>query len=428
MPRSAKSLPSYRKHSSGQARVTINGRDYLLGPWNTKVSHHEYDRLIAEYLSSGRCSSFGLEPGGYTVAMLVRDYIAHSRLYYGEDLSSDLHRIKPALKPLIHLYRDSLATDFGPQCFKAVRETMLQSGLTRQGINRRMKLVCRAFKWAASEGKIPAAIYETLRLVPSLKLGRTTAREAKKIKPIDDSVVDATIPHMPPIVADMVQFQRITGCRPSEVCNLTPASLDRSDDIWVATLTEHKTAHHGHTRKLFIGPRVQTIISTYLERETDEALFQPCETMAMRRRKDSESRITPLSCGNRPGKRSGGLKGTHARKKAGDRYTTNSYRRAIHYACDKAFPAPAPLGKRSGESDAARRKRLNQQQLEELQKWQSEHRWSPNRLRHTRGTEVRKTHGIEAAQVLLGHSNADVTQVYAERDETLAKHVARETG
>ena len=428
MPRSANSLPKYRKHSSGQARVTINGRDYLLGPWNTKASHHEYDRVIAEYLSGGRSPSFGLEPGGYTVAMLVRDYIAYSRSYYGEDVSSDLHRIKPALKPLIHLYRDSLATDFGPQCFKAVRETMIQSGLTRQGINRRMKLVSRAFKWAAAEGKIPAAIYETLKLVPSLKRGRTTAREAKKIKPIDDLVVDATLPHMSPIVADMVRIQRLIGCRPSEVCNLTPASLDRSDDVWVATLTEHKTAHHGHTRKLFIGPKVQAILSSYLEREADEALFQPCETMAMRRRSDAESRITPLSCGNRPGKRSGGLKGTHARKKAGNRYTTNSYRRAIHYACDKAFPAPAPLVQRSGESDAARRERLNQQQLKELKEWQSEHRWSPNRLRHTRGTEVRKKFGLEAAQVSLGHSTADVTQVYAERDETAAKRVALETG
>ena len=28
---------------------------------------------------------------------------------------------------------------------------------------------------------------------------------------------------------------------------------------------------------------------------------------------------------------------------AGDRYTANSYRRAIHRACDQAFPAPAEI-------------------------------------------------------------------------------------
>jgi hypothetical protein len=41
---------------------------------------------------------------------------------------------------------------------------------------------------------------------------------------------------------------------------------------------------------------------------------------------------------------------------------------------------------------------------------------------------VRKAHGLEAAQVLLGHSRADVTQVYAERNEELAVSVAAKLG
>jgi integrase len=49
-------------------------------------------------------------------------------------------------------------------------------------------------------------------------------------------------------------------------------------------------------------------------------------------------------------------------------------------------------------------------------------------LRHTFATEVRREYGLEAAQVLLGHSRADVTQVYAERDLTLAVRVATEAG
>lgn len=54
--------------------------------------------------------------------------------------------------------------------------------------------------------------------------------------------------------------------------------------------------------------------------------------------------------------------------------------------------------------------------------------WHPNQLRHTFATEVRRVKGLEAAQVLLGHSRADVTQVYAERDQTLAETVAAEIG
>jgi len=43
-------------------------------------------------------------------------------------------------------------------------------------------------------------------------------------------------------------------------------------------------------------------------------------------------------------------------------------------------------------------------------------------------TEVRKQYGIEAAQLVLGHSKADVTQVYAERDWERAKQIISEIG
>ena len=54
--------------------------------------------------------------------------------------------------------------------------------------------------------------------------------------------------------------------------------------------------------------------------------------------------------------------------------------------------------------------------------------WHPHQLRHLRATEVRKQFGLEAAQVTLGHTRADVTQVYAERNSELATRVAREMG
>ena len=54
--------------------------------------------------------------------------------------------------------------------------------------------------------------------------------------------------------------------------------------------------------------------------------------------------------------------------------------------------------------------------------------WHPNQLRHLFATQVRKLHGLEAAQALLGHSNADTTQIYAERNLALAAKVAAEIG
>ncbi|QDS91671.1 Phage integrase family protein [Roseimaritima multifibrata] len=421
-------LPKYRKHQSGRARVTINGRDYYLGPYGTKASHREYDRVIAEYLGSGRSGTFGMEQECYTVAMLLADYARHARRYYGTDESSEFHRIKRAVKPLKHLYAKVAADEFGPNRFKTCRQQLIDDGLSRNGINAHMKRVARMFKWAAAEGKIPATVYQTLRLIDSLKAGRTEAYETEPVLPVSQEVINATLPMLSQIVADMVSVQLLVGCRPAEICRLTPGCIDREGEVWIATLTEHKTKHHGHSRRLFIGPQAQGILLPYLDRNCDEKIFQPIEADRLRRKQQSKSRITPISCGNRPGKRSGGLKGSKGKKRPGSEFTTNSYRRAIHNACDNAFPAPVPLRQLPGESDAARWRRLTETECSELKKWQSKHRWSPNRLRHSRGTDIRREYGLEAAQVVLGHAKADVTQVYAERDIELAKKVAKEYG
>ena len=51
----SKSLPKYRKHKrSGQAIVTLSGKDFYLGPHGTNASKLEYDRLIGEWLANGR--------------------------------------------------------------------------------------------------------------------------------------------------------------------------------------------------------------------------------------------------------------------------------------------------------------------------------------------------------------------------------------
>ena len=301
-------VPKYRKHSSGNARVTINGRDYLLGPWNSRTSIREYDRIIAEYLASERSPSFGIEADAYTIAMLIRDYLRHCKAYHGTAKTSDYHRIKPALKPLRDLYADQEAAEFGPVGYKAIRQVMVDSGLSRQGVNRRMKKVVGAFKWAPSEAKLPAAVFGTLNLIPSLKT--TTAPDAEPVTAVADDVVEVTINFLSPIVSDMVMLQRLIGCRPSEICNLTPGSFDRSDDVWVATLVQHKTAHHGHVRKLYAGPKAQEVIARYLNRDADTALFRPIDAVMMRREHDAANRTTPLSCGNRPGRKydRGGLK------------------------------------------------------------------------------------------------------------------------
>ena len=63
-----------------------------------------------------------------------------------------------------------------------------------------------------------------------------------------------------------------------------------------------------------------------------------------------------------------------------------------------------------------------------LAKWQSDHRWHPNQLRHTAATAIRREHGIEAARVILGHSKLTTTEIYAEADQVKAAEVMARIG
>lgn len=69
------STPRYLKHASGQARVILNGKTFYLGKYGSKASKQRYDALIAEWLSSGRSSTFGLTPSEASMAQVMLDYI-----------------------------------------------------------------------------------------------------------------------------------------------------------------------------------------------------------------------------------------------------------------------------------------------------------------------------------------------------------------
>lgn len=82
--KSASRIPSYRRHKpSGQAVLTLNGRDIYLGRWGIKASRAEYERLIGEWLVSGR--SIGKVAQGSTVAELALAYWRHAIAYYRKD-------------------------------------------------------------------------------------------------------------------------------------------------------------------------------------------------------------------------------------------------------------------------------------------------------------------------------------------------------
>ena len=134
--------------------------------------------------------------------------------------------------------------------------------------------------------------------------------------------------------------------------------------------------------------------------------------------------LTPPTQGNAPGTNHK----PNPQRRPGPHYTRDSYRRAVARGLEKAFPPPESLAKRDDETREEYESRLTTEQKVKLKAWRREHHWHTHRLRHNYATQVRKQFGLEAAQVLLGHSTADVTQIYAERDMDRAASVAAKIG
>jgi integrase len=438
MARSAR-IPKYRRHSSGQARVTLGGKDHLLGPYNSAPSKEAYRRLIAEWASGqGR---FAAQPEKPPLAVneLVLAYWKFATSYYGFDgTRGDEACLRDALKVVRSLYGRSAACDFGPRALKACREVMVAKGWSRTYVNAQVDRVRRMFRWAASEELLGAGVYEALRTVAGLRAGRTEAREPRGVRPVPAGRFEATLPCMPPVVQAMARFQFLTGCRPDEVCRLRPMDVDTQNPAcWVyrpgsdrGPHGRHKTAHHRHDRLVLVGPRAQSVLSPYLETRPDAFCFCPAEGELARAAGRREARKTPLYPSHL---RRLAAKRPPARRRApGDRYDTAGYRRAVERACDRAFPLPdrlAPRRQPDGkvESRAAWWGRLTDEERDEARAWRRAHRWHPNQLRHSRATELRR-YGLDVAKTVLGHAKVETTEIYAEKDLAAAMELVARVG
>jgi integrase len=189
----------------------------------------------------------------------------------------------------------------------------------------------------------------------------------------------------------MISLQALTGARPGEVCRITTGQLDRTCDPWVYRPTEHKTKGHGKDRAIPLGPQAQALLGPWLKADPDAPLFSPRESRAHfdanrpHGANSTEKRREQWRCYWRKGhKRSS----TPHEK---ERYSVRSYYNSVQKACKRAGVPPFGL----------------------------------NRIRHSFATKVRRAFGLEASQVMLGHSHADVTQIYGERDLTKAVEIAK---
>jgi len=321
--------------------------------------------------------------------MLVA-YLRHADGYYvksGKPTTEPVN-IRLALRHLRKTYGHTPARDFGPLKLKTVRQVMIDSGLCRNEINKRVRRIVRVFKWAVGEEIVPPSVHHGLRAVEGLRRGRANVRESKPVKPVPEALVDAIRPFVARQVWTMIELQRLTAMRPGEVTGMRTCDIDTSGRVWTYTPSEHKTDHHDKERTIYLGPQAQAIIKPWLRTELTAFLFSPREAMDERKARMRQRRKTPVQpsqrCRAKP----------KPKKTPGERYDTDSYRRAIAYGCKRAGVA----------------------------------RWHPHQLRHNAATQLRKEFGLDVARVILGHSSPVVTEVYAEVDREKAVCVMERVG
>jgi integrase len=296
-------------------------------------------------------------------------FYAHAQVYYRKKNgrpTGEHNNLRHAFAHVLELFPDLPCQDFGPKKLKAVRDLMMSqglpkrpnksersNGLCRSVINARINRIKRVFSWAVEEELISSEVIAGLRTVRALAEGRSQAREKDGVQPICWSVVERTLPELPPVVRDMVLLQWHTGMRPGEVYRLKPAHIDRSKAVWEYKPPEHKNEHRRKERVIPIGPRGQAVLKPYLMRMPDTLCFT-----LPRMRSDS------------PGA-----------------YTKNSYAKAIARACKAAGV---------------------------------EH-WYPLQIRHSTATRLEAEMSLEDARVVLGHSHASTTRIYARQDVERAR-------
>lgn len=388
---------------TGRRRSKRFGREGSLSEREAKARFRNWKRN--EYDKRGTVRN----PDGttrFTIHQLCQAYLDYAAKVYvknGEQ-TAHMNQVRAAMTILNETFGHLDASSLTNPKVAGLRDEMIRYEnrdgteriLSLKTVNGRLHSIKAAYRWARERDLVTREALADILAVTPLRRGRSEAKDPKPIRPVEQSRIDAARAHLPPTVAAMVDLQLLTGMRPGEVCLIRPCDIEKRKGVWLYRPHTHKLEHKEKSRVVALGPQAQAIVRAFWTNELTTYLFSPANAQQERRNARTLARKTPANEGNAVGTN----RKAHPKRTPGELYDCQSYRKAIRHACRaeaKATGKPFPS-------------------------------WHPNQLRHNYATMIGQQYGIEAVADLLGHSNLQTPQIYAERSVERAIKVARKVG
>ena len=395
--------PKYSKLGK-YAVVYYNRKPVYLGIYGSEESHVAYARFVAESRSDPVFRST-TEVTEIAVRELALAFLDYAKVTY--DHSGYLHYRIVINDFLLKLYGDLAVNGFKPSCLKVIRSEMILSGrYCRNTINDHTGRITRIFAWGHDNDFVDERTVDALQKVRKLRKGEWGTFDHPDRKFVDDDAVRRTLPFMVKTIATMVQIQRMTGMRPSELCKMTVGDISRTrgNGLWYYTLKARETEQIAHKTEEASGKKiiplskpVQELLLPFLQdKKPTAAVFSPRTAMQEKKERQRKERKTPMTPSQiaRDKKRA-----ETPYAKTNEFYDRNSYRKAIAYAIKRANKNLPP-----------------EQQIPH---------WFPYQIRHSTSTAIEITEGLDKSQAVLGHRSPNTTRRYSHGQLKLAEEVAR---
>lgn len=266
-------LPKVGRHSSGQARVTLNGHVYYLGEFDSLAAQKAYVDLIERWEANGRRP---LEPTR-TVAQerTLRDLFtawqaqldASGRYRKAGRETSARQRIRHTADEFLGRFGDLPANRYSAEHLLLHRDDLeTREALTRTGINRKVAVIREGLRWGYERGRIGRDAWlatRELRPLSRAVAGHRDHKQAKRAPTAQE--IDAVAIAAGPEIGRMLRLHYLLGCRPGELVSMRWCDLDRTlvEGCWTYRVPDEvaKSSHHGKATAYAIPPRAQILLA-----------------------------------------------------------------------------------------------------------------------------------------------------------------------